>query len=254
MPNIIEAINVSKNFISPSLPWQKRNFTPALSNINLKVPASASLALLGPNGAGKTTLLKIIATLILPDKGKISVDGNTLGENDEKIKSLVGLTIPEERSFYWRLTGKQNLEFFAALYGLNKKECKTRLEQLFKLFGVDYENRRFDGYSSGMKRKFSLIRTLLHEPKILLLDEPMKSLDYNSACELEQLIRKESSSGRTVILATHNMQEAENLCNTFAILHKGSIYGYGSLDELRNKIDSPSASLTEIYLKLTENA
>lgn len=233
MQAAIEISNLSKNFRK----------IPALSYIDLELEKGRSLALLGPNGAGKTTLLKIISTLILSDEGKVMVGGYSVGEDDEKIKNLIGLVTAEERSFYWRLSGRQNLAFFASLYDLDRKQARSRINELLEFFKIDYADRRFDSYSTGMKRKFALIRALLHNPEILLLDEPTKSLDYNSTQEVRELIKKLIRIGKTIIFATHNMEEAQDLCDLFVILHKGRIYGSGT----------PSAGLPEIYLKITNS-
>jgi len=260
MENILEVEKLSKDFIPPlslveliKLNFRHRKPVRALEDISFSIKKSAVLGVLGPNGAGKTTLLKIIATLILSDKGKVSVKGYDSGKDDEMIKSLIGLVTTEERSFYWRLTGRQNLELFAALYGLSNKETKSVINRLLKLFKVDYADRRFDSYSTGMKRKFAIIRALLHNPEILLLDEPTKSLDYNSALELRNFIKNQASEGKTIILATHNIEEAANLCGLFMVLNKGRAYGFGTLGELSRE-SGLSASLPEIYLKLTKDA
>ncbi|MFC1496606.1 ATP-binding cassette domain-containing protein, partial [Candidatus Margulisiibacteriota bacterium] len=123
-------------------------------------------------------------------------------------------------SFYWRISGRANLEFYAALYNL---EAKTRVEELLKLFNIDYADKRFDTYSSGMKRKLAIIRALLHDPEILLLDEPTRSLDYNSSLELRNLIKSQKEKGKTIILATHNLDEAKELADEVVILNKGKI-------------------------------
>jgi len=254
MNNVVEVYNVSKDFISPGLFWKSRKTVSALNNVSLSIEKGGCLGLLGPNGAGKTTLLKTISTLILPDKGEVTVCRHSLNKDDEKIRSLIGLLITDERSFYWRLTGRHNLEFFASLYGLNKKEAGKRIDRLFSLFKIDYANRRFDSYSTGMKRKFALARALLHEPAVLLLDEPTRSLDFNSSQELRELVKKLSEEDTTIILATHDMAEAESLCDSFAILHNGRIKKTGTLKQLlQTSQAAPSAGLSEVYLKLTKN-
>ena len=163
----------------------------ALKDISLEFYQGKITGILGPNGAGKTTLLKCISTLILPDNGEIFVSGYNVQTHDNEIKSMIGFVSAEERSFYWRLTGLQNLQFYACLYGLDKEKTSARIEYLFKFFRIDYENKRFDSYSTGMKRKFSLMRALLHDPQILLLDEPTKSLDYSTALELKNLTMRD---------------------------------------------------------------
>ncbi|MDD5347349.1 MAG: ABC transporter ATP-binding protein [Candidatus Omnitrophica bacterium] len=226
----------------------------ALNGISFDVAGGESLAILGPNGAGKTTLLKIIATLVLPDSGSVTVAGLAAGSADRKIRSLIGFVSGDERSFYWRLTGRQNLEFFAALYGLSKQATRSRIEYLLDIFCVDYGDRRFDSYSSGMRRRFALMRALLHEPALMLLDEPTQNLDHASADMVRCLIRDRLALGNntTVIFTTHNLQEAADSAQRFLILDKGRIAGTGTLDALRRQAGEPGADLDRIYLKLTE--
>jgi len=255
----LEVNRITKDFIPApsyrdllSLKIKGRSITRALENVSFSLPKGKILAILGPNGAGKTTLLKILATLLLPDKGTVTVDGLELNKDDEKIKQLVGFLIDEERSFYWRLTGRQNLEFFAALYGFNKEATKARLNELFNLFKVDYAGKRFDSYSTGMRKRFALMRALIHNPKLLLLDEPTKSLDYASAHDLRNFIKQNlvKELGKTVIITTHQLDEALDIADWFMILNKGKMCAAGTLDELRNQIHNPKATLSEIFLLL----
>ena len=260
MNPILEVENITKTFLSPislnnllGLRLKNRISTLALKDISFSLRKGAVLGILGSNGAGKTTLLKIISTLILPDEGTVKVDGFRLGGDDEKIKSSVGLVLDEERSFYWRLTGRQNLEFFATLYGLSTKDAKIRIEKLLGLFEVDYADKRFDSYSTGMKKHFALMRALMHEPELVLFDEPTKSLDYTSALNLRNFIKESlvKKQGKTVIFTTHQMAEALDFADLFMILHKSRLLDFGTLDDLRNRIHNPTASLNEIYLRLT---
>lgn len=258
MTPILEVDSLSKNF-TPALSLRKlirldfrrRQPIRAIEDLSFSLKKGQILGVLGPNGAGKTTLLKIIASLILPDKGSVLVNGWRLGIDDDKIKSYIGMVSSQERSFYWRLSGRQNLEFFAAMYGL--KNAKQKIEELFNLFEIDYQDNRFDSYSAGMKQKFALIRGLLNEPELLLLDEPCKSLDYASALNLRNFIKDNlvRKKGKAVIFTTHHMDEAVDFCDLFMILHKGKLNCLGTLDELRQKIDKPTASLGEIFMKLT---
>ncbi len=261
MSHILEVNELTKDFMPPlsfsklvRFDFNHRGQTRALEDISFSLDKGRILGVLGPNGAGKTTLLKILATLILPDKGSVVINGCRLGidDDDDKIKSFIGLVSSQERSFYWRLTGRQNLEFFAAMYGL--ENAKGKIEELFDLFEIDYQDNRFDSYSTGMKQKFALMRGLLNDPGLLLLDEPTRSLDYTTALNLrnfikENLVRKK---GKTVIFTTHNMDEAMDFCDLFMILHKGRLYAMGTLDELRKKTNNPTAALGEIFVKLTE--
>lgn len=259
MKHILEIEKLTKDFIPPlsltkliKLDFRHRRPTRALEDVSFSLKKGGMLGVLGPNGAGKTTLLKIIATLILPDKGSVIVNDCRLGIDDDKIKSFIGLVSSQERSFYWRLTGRQNLEFFASLYDL--KNAKDKIDELFNLFAIDYQDNRFDSYSTGMKQKFALIRGLLNDPELLLLDEPTKSLDYTTALNLRNFIKKNlvREKGKTVIFTTHNMDEALDFCDLFMILHKGKLFALGTLEELRKKVNNPAASLGEIFVKLTE--
>ncbi len=257
MADILKVTGISKDFFcAPTLQelcrlnFKGRNTVSALDNISFTLEKNKILCILGPNGSGKTTLLKIISTLILPDKGKVWINGSSV---EKEIKSSVGLLLDEERSLYWRLTGMQNLEFFAALYGLSKIETRARIEELFSLFKIGFANRRFDTYSSGMKRKIAIIRTLLHQPQLLLLDEPTKSLDYNTAEELRQFIKNLTQQGKTVVFTTHNIEEAQKFGSTYLLLHKGKNMGFGNTDNLKKQLGNSAADLAQIYLELTKN-
>jgi ABC-2 type transport system ATP-binding protein len=256
MDDILKVEGISKNFTSPfSLrelffrDIKQRKTIRALQNLSFTLRRNKILCVLGPNGAGKTTLLKIIATLILPDEGKILVNGRF--EEDE-IKKTAGLLLEEERSLYWRLSGRQNLEFFAALYGFDRLKAGRRIQELLEIFKVDYADKRFASYSTGMKKNFALMRALLHNPQLLLLDEPTKSLDYASALSLRGFIKDRlvKEQGKTVVFTTHAMGEARDFADLFMIMHQGKIYGLGTLDELRGQIQNSQASLGQIFLKL----
>ncbi|HAJ57189.1 MAG TPA: ABC transporter ATP-binding protein [Candidatus Omnitrophica bacterium] len=257
--HIIQVENIRKSFTPPisyrnilKLNFRERPSVAALKDVSFCVPAGSLLGILGPNGAGKTTILKTIATLILPDKGRVTVNSKFLvGRDDEKIKSLIGLACGQERSFYWRLTGLQNLKFFAALYGLTKRQADSRLDYLLRLFDIDYADKRFDSYSSGMKQKLALVRALLHDPRVLLLDEPTKSLDITTAANLRDFIKKlVAEHGKTIIYTTHSTHEAQYLGGTFLIMDKGEIKADGRMEDLRKKINNPTATLEDIFLQL----
>ena len=255
MKLILEALNLDKCFSSFSVKnlFKQTIINHALKSISFSLAENNILAILGPNGAGKTTLLRIISTLILPDKGLVRINGYTVGLNDKEIKSVIGLVGCNERNFYWRLNGRQNLEFFAAMYGLDKSKTRSRINELLKVFKVDYADRRFDTYSTGMKRKLSFIRALLHNPKLILLDEPTKSLDHNSIDEIKEYIKKLKNHGKTILFVSHDIEESKKISNEFMILHKGIILGTGRLEELRKQAQEPNFDLAKIYLKLTKD-
>jgi ABC-2 type transport system permease protein len=208
--------------------------------VNLTVHSGELFGLLGPNGAGKTTLIKMLCTLVLPTSGTAHIFGYDL-RHEGAVKAAVGLVTTDERSFYWRLTGPQNLEFFAALHHIPPAEraerVQTALEQvnLPAVVGRDFERMPVAQYSTGMRQRLSIARALLHQPRLLFLDEPTKGLDPAAVQGLHRLIREQLTArqGITVFLTTHWLDEAEKLCDRIAILHQGRIRACGSLAELR---------------------
>ncbi len=225
----------------------------ALRDLDLTVGRGEILGLLGTNGAGKTTLLKILATLILPTSGRVTVEGCDVDGQADQVKALIGLGACEERSFYWRLTGRQNLEFFAAFHGLGPDAARGRIQQLREQLGLEALDRHFAVYSTGMRHRLGIARALLRQPRILLLDEPTRSLDPLAAGELRRLIQDTlvGQMGCTVVLATHNLQEAEELCDRVAVLHKGRLAGCGTINELRGWSGHQAYSLAKVFERLT---
>jgi ABC-2 type transport system ATP-binding protein len=247
----IETVNLTKYFFSRKR--LKRRVVKAVEDINLKVKKGELFALLGPNGAGKTTLLKLLSTLILPTKGTAYLNGYNLQE-EEKVKESIGLVTGEERSFYWRLSGRENLYFFASLYNL--KRARKRVEELVTLLEIEEIDRRVQEYSTGMKQRLALARSLLNDPPVLLMDEPTKSLDPLAAQNLRKLIkgRLSAKEGKAVLFTTHRLEEAESFSDRIGIMDKGQLKGYGTLEELRELVKIPGASLEKIFKKLvTEN-
>jgi ABC-2 type transport system ATP-binding protein len=207
----------------------------ALRGVDLRVDRGEILGILGPNGAGKTTLIKILSCLILPDRGSVRIDGtDTADEN--RVKRKIGLVHSDERSFYWRLTARDNLRFFARLYDLPGPRIDARIDELLRVVDMgEAADRPFSGYSSGMKQRIGIARALLHDPPILLMDEPTRSLDPVSSAELRRFLREElrDRHGKTILLATHDLAEAEVLADRVAILVQGRVRQIGSVDEVR---------------------
>ena len=213
----------------------KASETWALKDVSLEVPEGAIFGLLGPNGAGKTTLLKILSCLILPTGGTVRVGGYDTHRNDGSIQKILGFVSSDERSFYWRLTGRQNLRFFGGLYRIHGKALSERIAYLLERLELgDQADKPFGDYSSGMKQRLAMARALLHDPPILLLDEPTRSLDPISAKHLRRFIADELNGRerKTLLLATHNLQEAEQLCHRVAVLSGGRVLGEGSVEDL----------------------
>jgi len=255
MAYAIETNNLTKYFISGSFlnPFKKNQIIKAVDNLNITIEESKVFGLLGPNGAGKTTLIKLLCCLILPDQGNAFLAGYDILKESQKIKSIIGLVNGDERSFYWRLTGRQNLEFFATLYNLRKCEIGSRIKELENLLKINNLNQRFMEYSTGTKHRLAIARGLLHDPKIIFMDEPTRSLDPNASFNLRKLI-KETLVGKlkkTVFFTTHQTKEAEELADYIAIMDKGEIKIFGTLAELKSRFNQTDITLEKIFIKLT---
>jgi ABC-2 type transport system ATP-binding protein len=220
----------------------------AVDRVSLEVKQGELFGLLGPNGAGKTTLVKMLCTLILPNSGTAMVNGYHLSE-EEKVKASIGLVGGEERSFYWRLSGRQNLAFFATLHGFSPPQAARRIERLTGLLAMeDFIDRRFNSYSSGMKQRLGIARGLLHQPPILFLDEPTKSLDPTSAARLRETVHDlVHQEGYTVVLVTHQLPEAEELCDRIAIMHQGRIQVVDDIAGLRRMVRPEKRYRFEVF-------
>lgn len=213
--------------------YEKKKYVTALKHVSLKIEEGEVLGLLGENGAGKTTLLRSIATLIQPSSGEIHVDGfDTVKESDE-VKKRLGVLFGSETGLYDRLTARENLEYFASLYGLGAHETKVRIEKLAKTFGMrDYLDRRVGGFSKGMRQKVAIARTILHDPDIILFDEPTTGLDITSSSVFRQLVHQLKGEGKTIIFSSHYVEEITTLCDRVAMIHKGELVYEGTLEEL----------------------
>jgi ABC-2 type transport system ATP-binding protein len=218
------------------LPFRERKRVIAAEGISMNIKEGEFFGLLGPNGAGKTTLVKMLCCLVLPSSGTAQVFGHDIVKEELAVKKLVGLISAEERSFYWRLTGRENLQFYAALYHLHGQEAGKRIDELLNLVGLtDQAEIRFQNYSTGMRQKLAIARGLLSEPKVLFVDEPTRSLDPVSAQVIRRFFKERvAGEGKTVVLATHNLNEAEQLCDRLAIISHGRIKALGSVKELRD--------------------
>lgn len=213
----------------------------ALMNINLKVEAGCVFGLLGPNGAGKTTLLKILATLILPDGGTATLNGYDLTTQPAQIRASIGLASGDERSFYWRVSGRANLQFFGRLNNIPISEINRNISRLSDLLALAGLDRPVGEYSAGMRQKLNLARSLIADPPILLIDEPTKSLDIETSRRLRRFIREELArrQGKTILLVTHNLAEAEELCDQAVVLKSGQVVATGMVDKIKACLSGP---------------
>ena len=224
---MIEINDLKKIFYESSLiPLRRGRQITALDGVNMRVNSGEVVALVGRNGAGKTTLLKILAALVLPTSGKVQIDSADVVSEPDRVRALVGLATGDERSFYWRLTGRQNLELFAALYNLPTRLIRSRVEELSNTLGFSsYADQFFKSYSTGMRQRLALARCLIHNPPVLLLDEPTHGLDPVMKSQLLNFLRDElvRSAGKTIIFATHQLSDATEIADRIAIIDRGRI-------------------------------
>jgi ABC-2 type transport system ATP-binding protein len=208
----------------------------ALDHITLHIKKGEVFGLIGPNGAGKTTFIKTLSTLIIPDEGTAEIAGKNITTDEKEVRKLLGVVTSEvPRSLSWRLTGKQNLMFFANMYGLFGKDAENRIEYLLERFGLaEWKDQMVMKYSTGMKHKLALVRALLNDPPVLLLDEPTTGIDPFSQYDIRRYVRKELKD-KTVIWASHNLLEVEQVCDRIALINKGKIVLMGRPDDLKEK-------------------
>jgi len=229
-------------------PFRKKGIT-ALRGIDLEVESGQCFCLMGPNGAGKTTLIKILSALVLPDDGKVFINGYDLEKETDEVKKQIGFALSEERSFYWRLTGFQNLDFFAALNNIPLSKRKDKIKKVLQLVGLEKAaERRFNTYSTGMRQMMAIARALLTDPDILFVDEPTRSLDPVAAQKIRKFLRKEmvENQGKTVFWATHDLSEAQEFSHSLAIISEGQIRAQGTVTRLT---DQGKRSLQKVYEK-----
>lgn len=238
----IDTISLTKRF-PISTGWRglfrpQQYNPPAVNGVSLTVDEGELFGLVGPNGAGKTTIIKLLSTLILPTSGSARVNGYDLHQETD-IKASIGLVTSDERSFYWRLTGRQNLDFFASLHGLPPKEIGDTVQSVLDEVALaDVADKRFQTFSTGMRQRLSIARALLNRPRLLFLDEPTKGLDPTATGDLHKLIKERLTlkEGITVFMTTHDLSEAEKLCDRIAIMNHGQIFACGTMEDLRNEL------------------
>lgn len=222
----------------------------AVEALDLDVRAGELYALLGPNGAGKTTTLRMVAGLLKPDAGAISVFGIDALADPIAAKRIIAW-LPDEPMLYDKLTAWEYLEFIAGLWGVAAKEAHARAEELLKLLDLwDHRNERCEGFSRGMKQKTSLAGALIHDPKLLMLDEPLTGLDAAIARQVKDLLSARVREGCTIILTTHILDVAERMAERIGIIQSGKLLAEGTLAELRGRAGGGQASLEDVYLQL----
>lgn len=227
---MIEAQGLTKIFRD-----RKRGRIRAVDGVSFQCQPGQVYGLLGANGAGKTTVLRLLATILEPTAGTARVAGYDITREPQKVRANVGF-LSTATALYGRLTARETVEYFGRLNGLNGERLKQRSEELFELLEIaEFADRRCDGLSTGMRQKVSIARTLVHDPPVMIFDEPTLGLDVMTSRTIVGFIRNCRDQGKTVIFSTHVMSEAEKLCDTIAIIHDGWIMAEGTLAELRRQ-------------------
>jgi ABC-2 type transport system ATP-binding protein len=220
----------------------------AVDDISFMVEDGELFGLLGPNGAGKTTTVKMLTTLLIPSGGSARVGGYDVEHESHAISARIGFIFGGERGLYWRLSGIDNLRYFASLYHVDPDVAAERIPYLLELVGLkDRGNEKIEGYSRGMKQRLHIARALIHDPQILFLDEPTIGLDPVGARELRQVIRNLQSEKKTILLTTHYMFEADMLCQRIAVIDHGNIVALDTPDALKKLVQDLSVIEVEVF-------
>lgn len=240
---LVEIDHVTKSF-GPKI---------ALSDISLAIPAGQICGLLGPNGAGKTTLFRLLMGILKATEGSLKVDGRDAFEDRVEVKRLVGF-LPDEPVFYSYLSGREILELSASLHGLDVEETMKRLDPLIARLELAEAIGTFaEDYSRGMKKKLGLLLAMLHQPRLLVLDEPTNGLDVESTHLFYDLMHEEAARGTTIVFSTHLMDHVSRICSHAAIIHQGRLAASGSLEELRATC-GPGVSLEDVFLSIIKGS
>jgi sodium transport system ATP-binding protein len=245
VPVVVQELR--KSFVDES-----RGEVRAVDGIGFTCAAGEIFGLLGANGAGKTTTLRMLATVLRPDGGSASVMGHDVLREPDQVRRSLGF-FSASTALYPRLTARETLEFFARIGGFPRERVRTRVEQLIARFGLGaYADTRVEALSQGMKQKVSIARTVVHDPPVLIFDEPTVGLDVLNALAMRKLIAELRSEGKCIVFSTHVMSEAEKLCDRIAIVHRGRIHAAGTLDALRG--ETGLHYLEDIFVRYVETA
>jgi ABC-2 type transport system ATP-binding protein len=237
---MIELINVSKAYGNKE----------AVKNISLKVDKGELFTFLGPNGAGKTTTIKMLCGLLKPSAGTLKVGGFDIQQEGDKARQILSY-VPDLPYLYEKLTGREFMQFIITMYGMDPQAGKQRMEEMIELFELDgFVDDLSESYSHGMRQRTVFASALLHQPEVLIVDEPMVGLDPKNQRLVKDLLRDQVKKGVTVFMSIHTLDIAQELATRIAIINHGRIVGEGTLDELRNKAEH-GGQLEDVFLKLT---
>jgi ABC-2 type transport system ATP-binding protein len=240
---IVEIENLTKIF--------KDSDNPAVNGVSFKIYKNDVFGLLGPNGAGKTTTISILCGLYPATSGKITIDGMPLNDNISSIKQIIGV-VPQDIALYPTLTARENLEFYGAMYGLSGKNLRDAINNWLEKLGLTKAaNKKIETFSGGMKRRVNLIASILHQPKILFLDEPTVGVDVQSRTVIIDQLKDLNKQGTTIIYTSHHLEEAENFCTDIAIIDYGKILIQGSPKNLIAQ-NTNAKNLEDVFLNLTK--
>jgi ABC-2 type transport system ATP-binding protein len=225
----------------------------AVQDLNLSVPAGELFAFLGPNGAGKTTTIKMLCGLLFPTEGTVTVGGHDLRTDGDAARRLISY-VPDQPFLYEKLTGREFLQFTCDLYGMGRDRAADRIAAVIDLFHLDeFVDDLTERYSHGMRQRTVFAAALVHEPRLLIADEPTVGLDPKSIRELKTLLRRQAASGVTVFLSTHTLDIAQELADRIGIIDRGRMLACGTMADLRRQADR-DGSLEDLFLKITEEA
>ena len=246
---VIEARELRRTYqTSTGVVRRKRLEVEAVRGISFSEREGELFGLLGPNGAGKTTTIKMLITLLLPTSGEARVLGLDVVEHAREVRKRIGYVFGGDRGLYERLSARDNLRYFAELYGVSGKAQRARIDEVFELVGLKgREQERVEGYSRGMRQRLHIARGILHDPQVVFLDEPTIGVDPVGARELRQTIADLIAAGKTVLLTTHYMFEADALCDRIAVIARGQIVGEGTPDELKAGVAEGQITEIEVF-------
>ncbi len=232
---------------------KKFNEFVAVDNLTLSINQGDLFGFLGPNGAGKTTTIKMIVGLYEPTGGSIKIDGNEIIENNFEAKKLIGY-IPDQPFLYDKLSGKEFLLFSGGLYGIKKNTLLKRIDEIVDLLKIEeWLYKRTEEYSQGMRQRITIASALLHDPKVIIVDEPMVGLDPQSAHIIKSVFKKMVESGKTVFMSTHSLNVVEEICTRVGIIRKGKIIFDDSIDKLHDLKQLHDRNLEELFIELTKD-
>lgn len=247
--NAIEVANLRRVFVTNvgRIRRQAKEVV-AVDNVSFEVGDGELFGLLGPNGAGKTTTVKMLTTLLIPTSGTARINGKDVVKDAEDIRANIGFIFGGERGLYWRLSAMDNLRYFASLYNVDPEISAKRIPYLLELVGLKgREKEKVEGYSRGMKQRLHIARSLIHDPKVLFLDEPTIGLDPVGARELRQVVRDLQNEHKTILLTTHYMFEADALCQRIAVINHGNIVAMDTPSELKKLVQDLSVIEVETF-------